>query len=345
MLAKLLSKCAALAAGIMLAVLTAALPASAQQPDRLSIAVILSAGIENGWDGTFIKALERAKEAAPHGLNISWKYTDPLWGDDAGDAMRLFAESGEYDIIWAHSTYSDQVKKLKDEFPEILFVVVGSGNEGLGGNQYWVYKRVHEPAYVLGTIAGKMTKTGVVGAVGTFPADDVNDEINAFFAGAKSVRPDIKHSVAFIESWYDPAKAAEYTKAQIATGADFILQLANNFQPCEEAKIYCFGNFSDQNSFAPKTVLSSTVAVWDPDLNWIINAWYAHKTEGKAYDGNKEKHWFPMAEGGSAVAPFHELESAVPEAVRAEAKALEAKIMDGSLKVPLEVSEPKTTTN
>lgn len=343
MLSRLTKSIAALCAAILLAAFAAALPARAEKPDRLSIAVILSAGIENGWDGTFIKALERAKEAAPHGLNISWKYTEPLWGDDAGEAMRLFAESGEYDIIWAHSTYSDQVKKLKDEFPEILFVVVGSGNEGLGGNQYWVYKRVFEPAYVLGTIAGRMTKTGVVGAVGTFPADDVNDEINAFFAGAKSVRPDLKHSVAFIESWYDPAKAAEFTKAQIATGADFILQLANNFQPCEEAKIYCFGNFSDQNSFSPTTVLSSTIAVWDTDLNWIINEWYANKTEGKAFAGNKEMRWYSMAENGSAMAPYHNLESAVPEEVRAEVKALEAKIRDGSFKVPLDVAEPKTT--
>jgi basic membrane lipoprotein Med (substrate-binding protein (PBP1-ABC) superfamily) len=343
MLSRLFKPLAAFCAALLLAAFAATLPASAQKPDRLSVAVILSAGIENGWDGTFIHALEKAKEAAPHGLKISWKYTEPLWGDDAGDAMRLFAESGEYDIIWAHSTYSDQVKKLKDEFPEILFVVVGSGNEGLGGNQYWVYKRVHEAAYVLGTIAGKMTKSGVLGAVGTYPADDVNDEINAFFAGARSVRPDVKHSVAFIESWYDPAKAAEYTKAQIATGADLIFQLAGNFQPCEEAKIYCFGNFSDQNSFSPSTVLSSAVAVWSPDLNWIIDEWYAHKVEGKPYDGNKEKHWFSMAQDGAAVAPYHDLESAIPEPVRAEAKALEEKIRSGAFEVPLDVADPKNS--
>jgi hypothetical protein len=83
--------------------------------------------------------------------------------------------------------------------------------------------------------------------------------------------------------------------------------------------------------------------VWDPDLNWIIDEWHAHKTQGKAYDGNKEKRWFPMSEGGAAVAPFHGLESAVPEPVRAEAKSLETRIIEGGLKVPLDVAEPKTT--
>jgi basic membrane lipoprotein Med (substrate-binding protein (PBP1-ABC) superfamily) len=315
--------------------------ARATEPDKLRIAVILSAGIESGWDGTLIQALERVKAKKPHGLDITWKYTDPLWGDDAGDAMRLFAESGQYDIIWAHSTYSDQVKKLRDEFPDTLFVVVGSGNEGLGGNQYWVYKRVHEPAYLLGTIAGKMTKSNKLGAVGTFPADDVNDEINAFFDGAKAANPKIERSVAFIESWYDPAKAAEYTSAQIATGADLIFQLTGNFKPCEEAKILCFGNFQDQHSFSPSTVLSSTIAQWDPDVNHIIDAWWAHKAEGKPYAGNTEKQWISMKDGGSAMAPYGDLESKLPQDVRGDVEALKAKIMAGSFEVPLDVSDPK----
>lgn len=313
----------------------------ATEPDKLRIAVILSAGIESGWDGTLIEALERVKAKKPHGLDITWKYTDPLWGDDAGDAMRLFAESGKYDIIWAHSTYSDQVKKLKDEFPNILFVVVGSGNEGLGGNQYWVYKRVHEPAYLLGTIAGKMSKSNKIGAVGTYPADDVNDETNAFFAGAKAANPKIERTVAFIESWYDPAKAAEYTSAQIATGADLIFQMAGNFKPCEEAKILCFGNFQDQQSFSPSTVLSSAVANWDPDVKWIVDAWWAHVAEGKPYAGNTEKHWFSMKDGGSSMAPYHDLEAKLPENVRAEVDDLKARIMSGAFEVPVDVSDPK----
>ncbi|MRX34325.1 BMP family protein [Aminobacter sp. MDW-2] len=315
--------------------------AAAADPDKLNIAVILSAGIESAWDGTLIEALERAKVAKPHGLDITWKYTDPLWGDDAGDAMRLFAESGEYDVIWAHSTYSDQVKKLREEFPDILFVVVGSGNEGLGGNQYWVYKRVHEPAYLLGYAAGKLTKSNRLGAVGTFPADDVNDEINAFFAGAKAANPAVERTVAFIESWYDPAKAGEYTKAQIATGADLIFQLTGNFKPCEEAKILCFGNFQDQKLFSPSTVLSSAVAQWDPDVSWIVDEWWAHKAEGKSYQGNTDKRWFAMKDGGSAVVPNADLQANVPAAVQTDLDALKARIMAGSFEVPVDVSDPK----
>ena len=313
---------------------------AADKPTDLNIAIILSAGIESPWDGTLIDALERIKEKKPHGLDVNWQYTDPLWGDDAGEAMRLFAESGAYDIIWAHSTYSDQVRKLKDEFPEILFVVVGSGNEGLGGNQYWVYKRIHEASYVLGILAGKLTSTGTLGVVGTFPADDVNDEINSFFAGARSVNDSIVQKVAFIESWYDPGKAAEMTSAQISTGADIIFSLAANFKPCEEAGILCFANFGDQHSYSTETVLSSALAYWDPDVSWIIDEWWDFAANGVPYDGNTELIWRGIAEGGAGVAPYHGLADRVPDDVKRLVDGAIAAIKDGSLVVELDVSEP-----
>lgn len=316
--------------------------ASADDPSDLNVAIVLSAGLESAWDGSLIAAFERAKAAEPHGLDINWQYTDPLWGDDAGDAMRLFAESGAFDIIWAHSTYSDQVKKLKEEFPDILFVVVGSGNEGLGGNQYWVYKRVHEAAYVLGVMAGKLTETNTLGVVGTFPADDVNDEINAFFSGARSVNSDIKQKIAFIESWYDPGKAAEMTSAQISTGADMIFSLAGNFQPCEENNLLCFGNFADQHSFSPETVLSTAVANWDPDVNWIIDEWWNFKTGASELNGNTDIIWNGMAVGGASIAPYHSLAGQVPDDVKALVDETVSSIMSGTFEVPLDVSEPKS---
>src|SRR4030066_1867531 len=151
-------------------------------PTEMQMAAILTVGLDNAWDRTFIEAYERVQAEKPHGLTIAdIDYTEGVWGDEAETVLRAYAESGKYDIIWAHSTYSDQVKNLKDEFPEIAWVVVGSGNEGLGGNVFWVYKRIHEPSYMMGILAGCTTKTNVIGAVGTFAFDDVNDENNAFF--------------------------------------------------------------------------------------------------------------------------------------------------------------------
>ena len=77
-------------------------------------------------------------------------------------------------------------------------------------------------------------------------------------------------------------------------------------------------------------------------MNRIIDAWWAHKAEGKPYAGNTDKQWFSMKDGGSTIAPFGELESKLPKDVRGDVAALQAKIMAGAFEVPVDVSDPKT---
>jgi basic membrane lipoprotein Med (substrate-binding protein (PBP1-ABC) superfamily) len=319
--------------------LAAYAPGHAEAPKALRIAVIISSGAESAWDGTFLDALKRVADAKPHGLTITTKVSDPLWGDDAENAMRLYAQSGQFDMIWAHSTYSDQIAAIKSQFPNIMFVMTGSGNTGQGGNVYWVYKRVHEPAYLLGILAGHATKSGIIGTVGTLPADDVNDEMDAFIAGARTANPKVAAKVAFIQSWYDPAKAAQYMNSQIAAGADVMFSLVDTFTPCDEHKIVCIGNFRDDWQRSPE-LLSAPLAVWDGDIEKMIDVWDDHMTTGKPYAGNVKPEWATMAQGGAAVAPFHGREGLVPkDAIDAYEAAL-AQYQAGKLAIPLDVSLP-----
>ena len=318
--------------------------APVQGPTELHMAAILTVGLDNAWDRTFVEAFSRVQAEKPHGLNIAdLDYTEGVWGDEAETVLRAYAESGKYDIIWAHSTYSDQVKNLKDEFPEIAWVVVGSGNEGLGGNVYWVYKRIHEPSYMMGILAGCMTKTNVIGAVGTFAYDDVNDEINAFFEGAKSVNPAIAQKVSFIESWYDPAKALEAANAQIAAGEDHLFMIAEAYEPCTEHNIYCYGPYADYNFAAPQNVLTSALAYWDPDIKWVIDGWWDHKTTGAAYNAPADKHWFSMLDGASGLADFHGLDANIPQECMDKFNQAKQDFMDGKLEIPLNVEPPVST--
>ena len=316
--------------------------AQAAETKNVNIAVLLCCGLESGWDSTFIDSMERIKAAKPHGLNITFEYTDPIYGDDVVDAMNLYAESGEYDIIFNHTGMSN-VSKVNGDYPDIAFVSSGSGNTGGTDNHYWIYKRVHESAYVLGVIAGHLTETGMLGVVGTFPADDVNDEINAFFAGARTVRSDIKQKVSFIESWYDPGKAAEMTAAQISTGADMIFTLANNFTACEDAKILCFGNFADESSYSPTTIVSSPMAIWDPDIMRVIDSWWDFKENGKPHSGTPVLKYASMAEGGTAIAPLNPaILDRIPAEVRKIVDQTIKDIKSGALVVKLDVSVPKS---
>jgi basic membrane lipoprotein Med (substrate-binding protein (PBP1-ABC) superfamily) len=101
---------------------------AAETPTDLKIAVLTGSSIEQPYVATLINAFDRFNEENEYGLTISYDYTENIWGDEAEVAMRAYAETGEYDIIWAHSAYSDQVANVMDEYPELMFVFAGSGN-------------------------------------------------------------------------------------------------------------------------------------------------------------------------------------------------------------------------
>ncbi|MBN8629306.1 MAG: BMP family protein [Rhodobacterales bacterium] len=317
-----------------------AMAAQAQDEKTLKFAAVFPTGLENAWVKAWIDSFNAVKAEKPHGIELDLAYTENVYGDKSLTVLEEYAESGEYPIIWAHTSYSDEVEELKDRYPDTMFVTVGAGNRPLGGNSYLIYMHLHEPAYLAGILAAGMTKTGKIGVVGLFPADDVNDQINGFRAGVKSVNSDAKVSVTFIESWYDPAKAAEAANAQIAAGADLILQLGESFQTCIERSVLCIGNYIDSSSIAPDVIPTSTMVNWQPHINYVIDEWKKKQDTGEPYAAPEEAVWFTMAQGSGDLAPYHNFEDKIPAEVKEQVNAARAAILDGSLTVELDMSLP-----
>ena len=318
-------------------------PSVAEGPVQYEVgmAFILSVGLDNSWDKSLIATYNQFQAENFHGVTFrDVAYAEGVWGDEAERVMREYAETGQYDVIWAHSSYSDYVRSLMDEFPEILFVVTGSGNEAMGDNTVWLMKRVYEPAWLMGMLAGRLTETNVIGAVGSYPTGVVSSEINAFFQGARSVNPAVQQTVSFIESWYDPTRAIEAANAQIAAGVDQMFMDAEAFEPCVQNNIICYGPYIDYNVVAPTAVLTSALSLWEPDLEYVVDAWYEHMTTGNRYDLPREPIEFGMAQGGSDIAPFHDLQSLIPQAVYDEVMQMRQYILAGTFIVPRDASEP-----
>ncbi|MCY3877022.1 MAG: BMP family protein [Rhodobacteraceae bacterium] len=315
---------------------------AADKPEQVRIALMYSVGPEGVWDKLVQETLDKLAGDKPHGLSIEYDEQDAVYGEQAESVMRLLAKSGKYDIILSASAHSDQIKNLQSVYPEIMWVSLGSGNYNAGENHYLVYARLHEAAYLLGILAAGISKTGVIGAVGSFPADDINDQLHAFRAGARTVNPDVKMKLTFIESWYDPPKAIEATYAQAAAGADVVYQMAGEvFEACEVKQIYCLSKYKDTSSMAPDVVLSGTQLHWEPGLRWILDEWYTHKTTGQPFAGNEEPVWFSMAEGGSDISPYHGLADMVPDELKKRVADARAAIVSGALEVPVIIDVPK----
>lgn len=316
-------------------------------PTELNMAAIFISPLEEPWGLSFMASLENVIAEKPHGVNITLgSYTEDVFGAEAAHILREYAETGLYDIIWATASYSDQLRTLSKEYPDILWAYFGSGNEPLGGNAYYIYMHVHEAAYLLGMVAGKVTKTDQVGVVAAYPVEDVNDAVNAFVLGAEAVNPNVKARVTYIESWYDPPKAREAAFAQIAAGVDFIYaERFGVFEAAREKGIYAFGHHMDLHEMAPDVVVSSTVARWEPAIRYIIDEWWNFKTKGIAYNAPYPEYiWFSMSDGGSDIAPFYQFEDIFGLEVVDMVKQAQQEIKEGKLVVPLNTKkyEPRS---
>lgn len=303
------------------------------QPTELKIAILSTTPKEEPWNTVLLQAVERVIAEKPHGLTISYTFQEQIDTPDGERVMRELASSGEYGIIWGHSVYPDAIEALAPQYPDIAFVGGGSGYEPMGDNRYWVNMYVHEAAYLAGIVAGKMTKTNVIGAVAGFPYENVNMPINGFFEGAKSVNPDVKIKMSYIDSWYDPPKAKEEALAQIAAGADYIY--AERFGPFEAAKekgVFAIGHYMDQNELATDTVVTSALALWDPSVEAIIDAWWEHTVNGKPYDAPSDQAMvFYMPDGGTDIAPYHQFDEQIPQDVKDLVEETRQKILSGEL--------------
>ena len=311
--------------------------ASASMAEDINVAVVFTNGVENAWAKVWLDSFESVKAQAPHGVVLSLDYTENVSGDNLPVVLESYAETGKYDMIWTLLSSTDQAEELKDQFPEILFIPTGGGNRLVGDNVFYADILLHETSYLAGVYAGTDTKSNVLGVVGLFPSDNVNDQVNAYRAGALSVNPDVKVKVTFIESWYDPVKAAEAASAQIAAGADIIFQLGETFQVCEEQKIQCIGNYIDMSSQAPGHVPMSTLLMWDPQFNFFIDLVLDHRANGTAYAAPDHKIQYDMVAGGSDIT---ELASYVSDEAKEAVAAARAAILSGELKVVNDGSLP-----
>ena len=185
---------------------------------------------------------------------------------------------------------------------------------------------IHEPAYLSGLIAGKMSKSNVVGAVAAMGIPEVNRLVNAFFMGAKQANPEVKKKVTFIGSFFDPPKAKEAAIAQIDAGVDVIY--AERFGVIEaaaEKKIYAISNMSDQSSLAPETVITGPVWNMYPTVSHAIKLVTAGVFTAQDY-GDFSR----MAKGGSTLAPYGAFEHKLPLEIKELVQRKKDEIIEGN---------------
>ncbi len=243
-------------------------------------------------------------------------------GPDAERVIRQLAASGN-DIVFATSFgFMNSVIRVAKQFPKVRFEHATGYKTAPNVAVY--NARFYEGRAVIGTIAGMLSKSGIVGYIASFPIPEVVMGINAFTLAMRKKRPDAQIKVVWVNSWYDPGKEADAAKALIDQGADIISQHTDSpaaLQVAEERGVSGFGQSSDMRKFAPNAQLTAIVDDWGP--------YYIERVQA-VLDGTWKSRvvWYGLKEGMVRIAPYG---PRVPEEVRAEAEAVKQGIIDGTL--------------
>jgi basic membrane protein A and related proteins len=304
-------------------------PALAQ--DALKVAGIWTVPVEQQWVSRLHGALVAAEERG----EIDYVYSENVSNTDYERVMREYAEQGVGLVVGEAFGVEQPSRAVASEYPEIKFLM-GSSLPPQEPNFATFDNFIHEPSYLTGMVAGLKTESNVIGMVGGYAIPEVNRLMNAFMAGALSVNPDVRFSVAFINSWYDPPKAKEAAFAMIDAGAD--IMYAERFGVSDAAKergIFAIGNVIDTAADYPGTILASALWHGAPMIDKAIA-----DVKAGTFTASDYGIYAFMEHGGSSVVIDEAL--AGPEAVAA-VKAKEAEILAKTFTVEINDAEPKST--
>ena len=277
---------------------------------------------DHGW--TYMHDVGRQYMESQLGDAVTSTYIENVPENaDAVRAIRKLAASG-HDLIFTTSfNYMDQTLEVAKEFPDVKFEHATGYMRAPNVSTYSA--RFYEGRTISGHIAGKMTKSNVIGYIASFPIPEVVRGINAFYLAASKVNPDIQIKIIWAFTWYDPGKEADAANTLINQGADILVQHTDTFAPCqaaEKAGVLAFGQASNQEEFCPNAHLTAIEDIWGP--------YYAQRAKA-VVDGTwaEKDTWDGMAEGMVVMSPYNA--KLMPTDLIQEAVEMEIAIKDGSL--------------
>jgi basic membrane protein A and related proteins len=229
-------------------------------PAKVSFALVTSTP---RGDHSFVDAACSGAEKAIKELSAKGKIIESQGIADQEAAMRS-AISLNYDIVLAPAVEAETVLSLAKEFPDQKFGVPSDiFVEKLPPNVAAFQINTHEGSFLAGLIAGKLTKTNVVGAVVGGDGPGLNIFFYGYQQGVLTANPKCKVLVSYLGfDFSNPTLGKETALSQYQQGADIIYQIAGRsgegvISAAKEKGLFAIGVDSNQDDIAPGNVIVS----------------------------------------------------------------------------------------
>ena len=301
---------------------------------NLRIALITDANFsDKGWGESSLDAAHYIEQK----YNFSIALEDNVAIPDIDMTLRKYAESG-YDLIIAHGfQWGEPALQVGQTYPQTKIVVFTGLVESR--NVASIFPQQQEGSFLLGALAGMMTNTSVIGFVGGEEYPNVVNIFEGYKQGAEWANDNITVIGTYLNDWDNPARGREAATSIIRQGADFMFHVADSsgqgvIQASDESGIYALGAVQDQNHLAPDTVLSSFVLDVDKAYDSVVKMVMNGNFTGNIFRPGIELQRGSDGQGIVYLAPFHGLESKVPESVQERLTKLTNEILQEKIGVP-----------
>ncbi|TYO94976.1 BMP family ABC transporter substrate-binding protein [Desulfallas thermosapovorans] len=281
-------------------------PAASQADnEKLKVGFVYIGPVNDaGWTQAHDEARKYLMAELPYVDASDYVENVPENPTEAERVITQLVEQGNKIIFTTSFGYMDPTIKVAQKYPDVTFLHCSGYQTAPNVGAY--FGRMYQARYLSGLVAGKATKTNLIGYVAAMPIPEVIRGINAFTLGVQKVNPDAQVKVVWTNTWVDAAIEKDAAIALLDAGADVIAQHQDSASPqqaAEEAGKFGIGYNSDMSKMAPKATMTSPVWNWGPYYVDTVKAikegtWQSTLTAGSL------TYWGGLKEGTVDLAPF-----------------------------------------
>jgi WD40 repeat protein/basic membrane lipoprotein Med (substrate-binding protein (PBP1-ABC) superfamily)/DNA-binding SARP family transcriptional activator len=248
-------------------------------------------------------------------------------------------------IVGAGFVFYDEVKKNAIQHPKQRFLLLDDELKPPFENVWTVTYASDQGAFLAGYLAAAMTESGLIGTFGGAKVPAVTDFMDGFEWGMHYYNQ--KHGAevqllgwdsatheGYIAGFMEEGSGYEYTQRLLEQGADIIFPVAGSVTGygalravVENRSAYAIGVDLDYLDLYPQfaeILLTSVMKRFDVSVILAAEA----LAEGNFAGGSQRG---TLKSGEVALAPFHEMETIIPEHIKADLEQIKADIIAGKI--------------
>lgn len=297
---------------------------------KLTLGVVFDTG--GLGDKSFNDSAWRGAQKCEKDLGVTVLKVESAKESDYANNLQAMADKGADIVVGVGISMAKSIEQVAPNYPKTKFVSI-DGEPLKLENVRTITFTEEEGSFLVGYVAGLVTKTGKIGFVGGMDLPLIRKFQYGYQAGAKMARKDVEPLPAkFAADWVNQDKAKVAATLLYGSGADIVYHAAGRaglgvISAAKDKGLWAIGVDSDQDDVEKGRVLTSMIKHVDDGVFLTVK----DLQEGKFTAGQAV---YDLKAGGVGTSDFRNTKDAVGAENLKKLDEIKAKIISGEIKVP-----------